>query len=487
MIGLIIVALVILPAIIWFLMPSDIKKKAVAIIDLITVLLQVKIHQFQNGGKAYSIADLFEERVDAHPNRVQFVSVEDSREVTLQDMEKLANQIAWWLNGTGLKQKDTVALMMLNRPEFVTFWLGCSKIGVACSLINTNSSGKTLLHASSLSLKETQLKFLIVDNDLKEQISGDIKDIEAAGISVIYWEDVLKILKNCSTKRPPRSLRSNITEREALMLIFTSGTTGLPKASKITQSRFIIGSLPYSQMAKLTPRDRIYNAMPLYHSAAGMLGVGTSIRTGAAMVLRKKFSARSFASDCVKFNCTSMQYIGELCRYLLASPPSSDENKLNLRTAFGNGIRPDVWVAFQTRFHIKRVIEFYSSTEGNLGLFNPCDKVGALGYVPRWADFIYPVTLVRADPDDQSIPYRNAKGRCVRCKPDEVGLLIGPIDNKRVDRRFDGYTDSEATKKKVLRGVFSENDSYFNTGDLLHRDKAGFYFWSDRVGDTFRW
>lgn len=150
-------------------------------------------------------------------------------------------------------------------------------------------------------------------------------------------------------------------------------------------------------------------------------------------------------------------------------------------------MRPDVWKQFQDRFHIKHIVEFYASTEGNLGLFNNTDKVGALGFVPRIADFIYPITIVKADPDDQSMPYRNDKGRCVKCKPNEVGLLIAPIDNKRVDRRFDGYTDNAATTKKVIKDVFQPGDSYFNTGDLLTRDDLGFFFWSDRVGDTFRW
>jgi acyl-CoA synthetase (AMP-forming)/AMP-acid ligase II len=218
-----------------------------------------------------------------------------------------------------------------------------------------------------------------------------------------------------------------------------------------------------------------------------MLGVAGCLRSGACMVLRKKFSARNFASDCVKHKCTSMQYIGELCRYLCSTPPSLDEPRLTLKSAFGNGLRPEVWTEFQKRYQVEHIIEFYASTEGNLGLFNNTDVVGALGYVPTFCDFIYPIRILRTDPDDPTIPFRNADGRCEVCKPGEVGLLVGEINNNRVDRRFDGYTDKGATAKKVLFDVFKPKDSYFNTGDLLYRDKYGFFFWSDRTGDTFRW
>lgn len=388
-----------------------------------------------------------------------------------------------------MKQKDSVALMMLNRPDFVIFWLGCAKVGISCSLINTNSTGKTLIHACNVSLEHiTTKKLVIVDDELRGHISNDINDIESLGINVLYWKDIYSDIKTFPTNRVNKQLRNEIRERDPLMFVFTSGTTGLPKASKISHSRFIVAGLPYAILAELNDKDRVYNCLPLYHSASGMLGVGAVIRSGACMILRKKFSARNFASDCVKYKCTSIQYIGELCRYLLTAPENLiDESKLQIKTAFGNGIRPDVWRKFQERYHIQHIVEFYASTEGNLGLFNCCDRVGALGYVPRIADFIYPISIIKTDENDKTIPYRNAEGHCVVCQTNEVGLLVASINNDRVDRRFDGYTDSEATKKKILRNVFTNGDVFFNTGDLLYRDSLGFFYWSDRTGDTYRW
>lgn len=207
----------------------------------------------------------------------------------------------------------------------------------------------------------------------------------------------------------------------------------------------------------------------------------------SCMVLRRKFSARAFSTDCVKYNCNIVQYIGELCRYLVNAAPNKDDERLNIDFAFGNGIRPEVWEKFQERYHIKHIVEIYASTEGNFALFNSCDRIGALGFVPRIFDFIYPIKIVKMDPEKKDSPLRDSKGHVIPCSPNEVGLMIGEIDNRRVDRRFDGYTDKEATNKKIIKNAFRDGDLYFNTGDLLSRDNIGFFYWSDRTGDTFRW
>jgi fatty-acyl-CoA synthase len=199
-----------------------------------------------------------------------------------------------------------------------------------------------------------------------------------------------------------------------------------------------------------------------------------------------KFSARSFTADCIKYRCTTMQYIGELCRYLINAPPNPSDSKVGLRAVMGNGMRPDVWVQFQARYGIKRVIEFYAATEGNCAFFNSTGKVGALGYMPDMFTGILPAVILRVDPLNKENPIRDANGHCVRASPGEVGLLCARIDQKQVGRRFDGYSDKAATSKKILTNVLKDGDSYFNSGDLLST-KGGYYFWSDRVGDTFRW
>lgn len=470
-----------------FLLPNWLKRMFLTVFNLVRLLISLKTYTFQHSGKSFTFADLFEEIVKTNPDRVQFIMAENERRVTVSQLDQLANQIAWWLLDLGIKPKDTVALMMQNCPEYVAFWLACAKIGVSCSLINTHMTGKPLLHALEVSLSHTPFKLLVVDNELKSEILADMEDLSKDNIHVYFWDESLELIKTRMVNRPPKCLRKETLERDPFLFIFTSGTTGLPKASKISHSRFYIGSLPYGIMCNLTPRDVVYTTLPLYHSAGGMLGVGSAIRCGCTMVLRKKFSARNFAPDCARYRCTSTQYIGELCRYLLATPSCPEEHNMALSTAFGNGMRPEIWEKFQARFHIGHIVEFYASTEGNLGLFNSCDKVGALGYIPRVLDFLYPVSIVKTDPSDHSKPYRNSKGFGEIAPLGEPGLLIGVIDHGKVDRRFDGYTDGKATNDKIFKNVFHDGDLYFNTGDLITRDFWGFFYWCDRTGDTFRW
>ena len=178
---------------------------------------------------------------------------------------------------------------------------------------------------------------------------------------------------------------------------------------------------------------------------------------------------------------------GELCRYLESAPPNDKDKELSLRTCMGNGLRPDCWEAFKNRYNIAKIVEFYGATEANIALFNSTGKVGALGYIPRMFDFLYPLKLIRTDPNDPGVPLRDKNGHCIRCKTGEVGLLINAIATKGSSGRFEGYTDENATNSKILRDVFKSGDRFFNSGDLMTRDAEGFYYWSDRTGDTFRW
>lgn len=457
------------------------------LLRLITLLFLSKYHSIRYVGKNYSYADVVEEQVDNDGKRIVLICADDDKYITLNEIESKANQIAYWGQSIGCKQRDTVAIMMLNRPELIEFWIGLAKIGVTTAMINTNSIGTALTHCVDVATKDSGVKLLVVDNELREIISKDVIKLVSIGVQVLFWDDIVDKISVMSTVRPDRSLRNKIIERDPLMFIFTSGTTGLPKAGKISHSRYFLGSIPFGTLCQLNKNHRIYNSLPLYHASAGMIGIGTALRYGPSMVIRKKFSVRNFIPDCVRYKCTCVQYIGELARYCLSAPSSEFESQLNIQYAFGNGLRADIWEKFQKRFNIKHIVEFYAATEGNIALFNGCDKLGALGFIPRIFDFIYPVRLVKVDPDNRNEPLRDEKGCCIPCDVNEKGLMIAAVDNSRVDRRFDGYTDSTATKSKLLLNAFQKGDTYFNTGDLLYRDYAGFFYWSDRLGDTFRW
>lgn len=217
-----------------------------------------------------------------------------------------------------------------------------------------------------------------------------------------------------------------------------------------------------------------------------LIGVFGCMALGIPMLLRRKFSASSFFSDCVAMDATVCLYIGELLRFLVATPPGEHDTAHRVRLAIGNGLRPDVWEKFQTRFGVATIGEFYASTEGNANLINNQNRVGAIGYISPLIAFKYPVKILKFYVESETV-LRNEAGQCIEVKPGEAGELVGFIDNKDVTRRFDGYSDPAATEKKILRDVLKPGDKYFRTGDLVRQDAEGFIYFVDRIGDTYRW
>jgi fatty-acyl-CoA synthase len=151
-------------------------------------------------------------------------------------------------------------------------------------------------------------------------------------------------------------------------------------------------------------------------------------------------------------------------------------------------MRPDVWPDFKSRFGIPQIFEFYAATEGCVSLFNVGGEPGAIGRIPSYLEHRSPVALVRFDVEQQS-PARDAMGFCIPCAPNEAGEAIGPLVKgpSHIASRFEGYADADASEKKVLRNVFKAGDAWFRTGDLMRKDERGFFYFVDRIGDTFRW
>ena len=205
-------------------------------------------------------------------------------------------------------------------------------------------------------------------------------------------------------------------------------------------------------------------------------------------MIREKFSASRFWDDIAQFQCTLFQYIGELCRYLLQTPVHAQETQHQLRMCCGNGLRADIWTEFKHRFGIPQILEFYAATEGNVSLFNVEGKPGAIGRIPSFMAHRAPVALVRFDVDSGA-PSRNEEGFCIPCGVNETGEAIGRLSDDPNERggRFDGYTSQAATEQKILRDVFVRGDAWYRTGDLMRRNQTGFYYFIDRIGDTFRW
>jgi fatty-acyl-CoA synthase len=432
-----------------------------------------------------SIADVIEEAVDANLTRT-FISFE-GRDTHYAAFDARANQFANWGLSVGLKKGDTIALFMENRPDYIAFWAGMAKIAVRTALINYNLTGPGLSHC----LKVVNCRGIVMNPELAEQwaSAAPITPLDL-GAFVLGGDapgcvSMEAALGNASRDRPAKSLRAGVKGGDVALYIYTSGTTGLPKAAKITNVRAQGLMRVFYDATQAKPDDRIFLTLPLYHATGGMCGVGTAMNAGAAIVLRRKFSASHFWQEAIDNRATMMVYIGELGRYLVNQPPSSLERQHTIRKGFGNGLRADVWAQFVERTGIHQLVEFYGSTEGNVNFFNLDGKVGAVGRVPRILRSRLKARIVKFDVETED-PVRGPDGLCIEAAFDEPGEAIGPITGEP-RQRFDGYNDEAQSKKKLLRDVFVKGDLWFRTGDLMKQDKDGYIYFVDRVGDTFRW
>jgi fatty-acyl-CoA synthase len=284
------------------------------------------------------------------------------------------------------------------------------------------------------------------------------------------------------------SERPSLTIEDRALYIYTSGTTGLPKAANVNHYRVMLASGAFAGVMDTQPGDRMYDCLPMYHTTGGVVATGAVLFNGGSVVIREKFSAREFWDDLVRYECTLFQYIGELCRYLVHAPPSPNETRHTLRLACGNGLRPELWAIFKERFHIPQILEFYGATEGNVNIFNFEGKPGAVGRVPWFVAHRFPIAVVRFDVE-RGVPARNADGFCEHCAPNEPGEVIGKIvnDPSKPGNRFEGYAAATENENKILRNAFEPGDAWFRTGDLMRKDENGYFYFVDRVGDTFRW
>ncbi len=410
--------------------------------------------------------------------------------MSYRELAVRCNQYARWGLEQGLKSGDVVALVMANCPEYLAIWLGLTRIGVTVALANTHLAVDGLAH----SIKIVAPRMLIAGAGLAATVAAArarLKSDVACWVHGPSAQDFAPIERELE-RLPGDSLAAS--ERGATSIdttalyIYTSGTTGLPKAATVSHYRLMQWSHWFAGMMDTGPNDRMYDCLPLYHSVGGVVATGATLVGGGAVVIRARFSAADFWRDVRDERCTLFQYIGELCRYLVNAPHQSIETDHSLRLACGNGLRPEVWRAFTSRFRIPRILEYYASTEGNFSLYNCEGRPGAIGRIPAFLAHRLPVALLRFDVDSGE-PRRSDAGLCERCAVNEVGEAVGLIPATGTERtgRFEGYADREASAGKVLRNVFKEGDSWYRTGDLMRRDEAGYYYFVDRVGETYRW
>uniref|UniRef100_A0AAQ5X6U1 long-chain-fatty-acid--CoA ligase n=1 Tax=Amphiprion ocellaris TaxID=80972 RepID=A0AAQ5X6U1_AMPOC len=406
------------------------------------VLLRVKLALWRYMRQGSNIPSIFAQTVKLHPNKPALIYEATGETWTFAQLDGLCNAVAHWARSQGWVSGDVVALFMESRPLQVALWLGLAKVGVEAALINFSLRCDPLLHCIGVSGS----KAIVFGAELAD------------------GKNSLDPILATASRHPPSPCFP-------------------PKG--LNGDYYRIAAFSYFAF-RMRPDDIIYDCLPLYHSAGNIIGVGQCLINGLTVVVKRKFSASRFWDDCIKYNCTMVQYIGEICRYLLSQPVRPSERGHKVRLAVGNGLRPSVWEAFTERFGVAQIGEFYGATECNCSIANMDGKVGACGFNSRILPNVYPIRLVRVDEDTMEL-VRDSRGLCVPCRPGEPGLLVGRINQQDPLRRFDGYANQDATKKKIAHNVFKKNDSAYLSGDVLVMDDLGYMYFRDRSGDTFRW
>lgn len=413
-----------------------------------------------------SIGKVFQERAAQYADRV-FLKFGDER-ITYREANETVNRYAAVLAARGVGHGDVVGVMLRNSPDAVLLMLAIVKCGAVAGMLNYHQRGKVLAHSIGL-LEATAV---VAESDLVEHVTEC--GVEANGLITV--EELRRLAATAPTTNPAST--SAVLAKDKAFYIFTSGTTGMPKASVMTHYRWLRALAGFGGLGlRLHSDDTLYCCLPLYHNNALTVSVGSALNSGAALALGKSFSASRFWDEVIAYEATAFVYIGEICGYLLNQPPKPTDRAHKVRVIVGNGLRPAIWDEFTERFGIPRVCEFYAASEGNTAFVNVFNVSKSTGICPS------PVAFVEYDADSGE-PARGADGRLRKVKRGEPGLMLSKINALQP---FDGYTDKAASEKKLVRDAFKEGDVWFNTGDLMRSQGLGHAAFADRLGDTFRW
>lgn len=427
--------------------------------------------------KKLSLLNFFDNNVKKRPNDIAFIFEGD--EITWKEADEQTNKYAGFLKSQNIHKGDCFAILMDNSPDFLMLLLASFRVGSLAALINTTVSGEGLKHVIGIS----DVKLITAGASHLEKLSSALGDSDLKNIPIFGMEDnekipdqvedIKKLSRQFSTFIPYQPIMKDVAA-----YIFTSGTTGLPKAALVDHAKLVKGSFAGHFLCfNFNKNDRLYMTLPLYHSTGLILGWAASLRSGCPNVIKSKFSASDFWNDVKKYNVNKFIYVGELCRYLMNLPPSDEDKDNPITQISGNGLRPDIWESFQKRFNINKIVEIYGATEAVGMTINSFGRSGMIGR--KRSDS----TIIHCNKDDGS-PILNDEGFCTKVSEGETGLYIQKISSSA---KFQGYLDAQASNKKILQNVFKTGDQYFNTGDLITLHDNNWLSFADRVGDTYRW
>jgi len=430
-------------------------------VDLRSVLADLK-------ASSDTFGPLVRRQAEEIPDRIALAFERESLTYAAYNQE--VNRVAGTLRRAGVVQGTPVAILCVNSPLFLATLGAVAKLGAVGALINTHVRGAGLTSV----LRASGAAVGVCDGDA------------LADLAAVRGTHPVRFLADAGAASLPADEPDipDVRGGDVFLYIYTSGTTGYPKPAIIRHLRFTMAGVSLAPLLGLEPGDTIYAPLPLYHGESLFVGFAPAFRIGGTFASRRRFAAHAFLDDVQRHRAVAFVYVGELCRYLLRQPPTPRDRDHRLRVAAGAGLRPDIWVAFQERFGIARVIEMYGATEGNVALHNADGRVGSVGKPhPLLEDN---VRLARFDLARGEL-VRGPDGCCVPCDVDEPGELLGRVGGEGAAVDYDGYTDRQATEGKLVRDAFMAGDAWFRTGDLLRRDADGYYYFVDRIGDTFRW
>src|SRR5262245_10479234 len=422
-----------------------------------------------------------QEQAERIPDRIALKF--DDAIVTYGAYDREVNRLAAALARAGLRAGEPCAILAPNSPLFLVGLGAVAKLGAIGALINTHVTGDGLTHV----LRASGGRLGICDGSALPALADVAGNHPLAFLAAVAGGTALPPgVRPLDDLRPATTAAPDIPDirgRDVFLYIYTSGTTGYPKPAIVRHLRFTMGGIGLSQLLGIEEGETIYAPLPLYHGESLFVGFAPAFRAGGSFASRRQFSAGAFLDDVRRHEAVAFVYVGELCRYLLRQPPTAHDRDHRLRVAAGAGLRPDIWTAFQERFGIARIVEMYGATESNVALQNLDGRVGSVGKPHAMLEG--QVALARFDHAAGDIA-RGPDGFAVACDPDEPGELLGKVGTEGA-MEYDGYTDRAATERKLLRNVFAPGDAWFRTGDLLRRDAEGYYYFVDRIGDTFRW
>ncbi|MCJ1412886.1 hypothetical protein MMC19_006986 [Ptychographa xylographoides] len=451
----------------------------------------------------YALEDHAQSRSTAnHP----FI-VYEGKSYTYKETYNIVLKYAAWLKTEySIAPKEIVALDFMNSPKFVFIWLAIWSLGANPALINYNLTSEPLLHC----VRTSTARIIFFDDEIEHNFSDSVRSALQSSdfrdgkgpVEMVRLDAAMeRVVMSTDGIREPDSSRAGADNHQMAILIYTSGTTGNPKPAIIPWVRTCTGGDILHNWMGLKKSDRFYTCMPLYHSTATILGLLPCLHIGSTLILGHKFSNKTFWPEVRGMDATIIQYVGETCRYLLTAPPQTDpttgedlDKKNNVRIAFGNGLRPDVWQKFKDRFEIDTIAEFYGATEGASASWNFSSNEFSRGAIGRFGtlgrllmkkkqaivELDWETETARRDPENSDF--------CTKVQLGSPGELLYAVDPAAIHINYQGYFNNEkATSSKIMRDVFTKGDAWFRTGDVARFDSEGRLWFSDRIGDTFRW